>query len=73
MRILRPEKNHVKRNQTVWEIWDYTMQRHRKIALERGIALISADANFHVGVKSVLGEDSLYIFYFVNILFIFFL
>ena len=40
-RILGPEKNSVRRNRTVWGLWDYTMQRHRKIALERGIALIT--------------------------------
>ena len=49
-RILGPEKNRVKRNRTVGGLWDYTMQRHRKIAPERGIALgnYSRDANFLV-------------------------
>ena len=38
-RFLGPEKNRVSRNRAIGGLWDYTMQKFKKIALERGIAL----------------------------------
>ena len=68
------EKNHVRQNRTVRGLWDYTMPRHRKIALDRGIALLQYEMGIFLflnqnrfGVKSilvetVLGKDPLYMY-----------